>query len=225
MKRRQQLSLNELQSPRATAIAQVKYWSCRKTVFVICLFITIAFVCAYGWTQQCGATQLTYGDKISNLPQNADGTTTVTYSAPDGSGVPTQAVAAFNAWNNIPGTGVNFVPAPAGTVGNVTIASNTTDECIDTTPSTGAITYGQAFAPDFVQNSDDAILAFEHEIGHLLGFGENPPNSPSDVMNQTTQCIPSDPGFSLNNEVAPTAADGAAAATCLKKEKGCPKAK
>jgi len=182
-------------------------------------FCALAAICLSTMAPRCSPVSMANGNKISDVPV-VNGVKTVTYSTPSGGAVPQAAADAFAAWNSVAGTGVHFVPAPAGTVGTVTVGSSSTTDCIDTSGPGGTITYGPNFAPDLNNsaNAADAKLSFEHEIGHLLGLGDNSSNS-HDIMDQSTACTPADPGYSWD-AVPPGGADGTMVGTCQTQEKG-----
>jgi len=161
---------------------------------------------------------------IACLPK-VGGVTTVYYSAGGISTPPSVAVAAFNAWSALSSsTGVNFVQATSGHPADIYVnTGGRSGDCIFSQPNVGVITIGGQFTPDLTTYSSDGTLAFEHEIGHMLGLKDNSVLG-GNVMNQTpamSPCTPAGSGFSNGGEVPPTSADATEAGTCLSRDTKC----
>lgn len=217
--------LGELESTRDVSVRGIESHMIRRrnSRFKVRGFSAAIFLSGMGlfspplaFTDSC-MDPIDHPNKIAALPSD-DGITTVTYSAMGGGAVNSLAASAFEAWNSLTDeTGVTFTAASGSDVGDIQVGPNSgshqaEDGCISTSARYGYINWGSNFTPDLTTYSSDGLLSFEHEIGHLLGLGDNTGNN-NDLMDQSTGCTPAQEGYSWDGK-SPTTSDATQAGTC-----------
>ncbi|HTC50199.1 MAG TPA: hypothetical protein VK722_22955 [Candidatus Aquilonibacter sp.] len=155
------------------------------------LSILVPWTVPYSASAQCLPSSDLVNSGLGTLIRSGDvtqqnGVYTFTYA----SGVPSSAFTeAFNDWNDYTSvTGVKFVPAAAGQNPDITF-TNSPGMCIAANPGTLDIAYDSVFLSRNNSN-DQSTIAVAHEIGHLLGLQDKPPNtSPAGIMDQATPAV------------------------------------